>query len=179
MIFGKDIFLRLMEEKDIPLKVNWVNDEEIRETLISDFISESGTKAWFKKVIADNSRKEFFICLRDNNIPIGFTSLKNIDLTNSKAELSMLIGEKQFWGKGYAKEARRLIVSYGFSKIGLNKIYTYNWVENFKIIGLNKKLGFKVDGVLRKEIFFNGAFRDMAVMSVLKDEWMQNESNKI
>jgi len=171
MIIGNNIYLRLMEDYDIPLKVKWVNDEQIRNLLISDYISETKTKKWLDEIYKYNTRKEFMICLKATNEAIGFTSLKNIDLLNSKAELSMLIGCKELWGKGYAKEARRMIINYAFNEIGLNKIYTFNWSKNKKIINLNQKLGFKIDGILRSDIFFKGEFRDMLVMSLLKGDW--------
>ena len=161
-----------MEECDIPLKVEWINDEEIRDLAISDYISESGTRNWFNKLHQSNARKEFMICLKETHQPIGFASLKNIDLVNSKAEFSMLIGSKNHWGKGYAKEAKKLIVSYSFNELGLNKIYSFNWIKNERIIGLNKKLGFKVDGILREDIFFKGSYRDIAIMSILKKDWV-------
>lgn len=171
MLVGNDIYMRLMEEIDIPLKVKWVNDEEIREMLISDYLSIAGTKQWFYNNALTNSRKEFMICLIETQVPIGFSSLKNIDLVNSKAEMSMLLGEKEYWGKGYAKSARKLLIDFAFNEIGLNKIYTYNWIENKRIIGLNQKLGFKIDGELRDDIFFKGTYRTMAVMSLLKSDW--------
>jgi RimJ/RimL family protein N-acetyltransferase len=161
-----------MEDFDVPSKVAWVNDEEIREMLIHDYISISGTKAWYQKISSSNTRKEFMICLVENNEAIGFTSLKNIDLTNSKAELSMLLGNKLHWGKGHAKEARKLLINFAFNELGLNKIYTYNWIKNEKIIALNQKLGFQIDGVLRNDIFFKGEFRDIAIMSILKNDWL-------
>jgi RimJ/RimL family protein N-acetyltransferase len=175
MLCGEKIFLRLMEERDIPDKVRWVNDPEIRKILISDLISESGTKTWFLKASASHSRKEFIICLNESNESIGFTSIKNIDRTNLKAEMSLLLGNKEYWGHGYAKEARKLLLDYAFNELGLNRIYTFNWVKNGKIISLNKKLGFIIEGELRQDIFFNGEFRNMVIMSILKKEWQKNQ----
>lgn len=173
MIIGKEIFLRLMEEYDIPFKVKWVNDEEIRNLIISDYISEAKTKQWFNDLNFNSTRKEFMICLKKTNEAIGFTSLKNIDLFNSKAELSMLIGHKTLWNKGYGREAKKLIINYAFNEMGLNKLYTHNWSENKRIIDLNKKMGFKIDGVLRSDIYFKGEFRDIVVMSILRSDWIK------
>lgn len=171
MLTGNKVYLRLMEYHDIPLKVEWVNDEEIRDMIISDYISEAGTRQWFGKLLENNTRKEFMICLKETHQPIGFISIKNIDFINYKAELSMLLGNKSQWGKGYAKEARKIIIAYIFNEMGLNKIYSYNWIDNKRIIGLNKKLGFKIDGELRDDIFFKGNFRTIVVMSLLKKDW--------
>jgi len=139
--------------------------------LVFDLISEAGTKNWFEKTVLNSNRKEFMICLVESDESIGFTSIKNIDLVNSKAEISMLIGNKNYWGKGYAKLTRKLLLSYAFDELGLNKIYTYNLLENKKIIGLNKKFGFKIEGELREDIFFKGQFRTRVIMGILKKDW--------
>lgn len=162
-----------MEDKDVAYKVRWVNDEEIRNSLISDYISEMGTKQWLLNNALSITRKDFFICLRKNNTPIGFSSLKNIDYVNSKAEMTICIGEKDYWGKGFAIEARSLMLDYAFFDLGLNKIYTINWVDNYKIINMNQKLGFKIEGTLRKSKFFKGEFRDFVIMGLLKNEWIK------
>ena len=135
MLIGQNIYLRLMEECDIPYKVKWVNDSEVRRTLNFDYpISEVGTKNWLGKVILDNSRKDFIVCLRDNDLPIGYGGFLNIDIKNSKAESYMAIGDKIYWGKGFAKEIRKLLLVYAFDEIGLNKVYSYVWSENDKMI---------------------------------------------
>ena len=176
MIKGNKVFLRLMEEDDIPIKVEWVNDEEIRTFLISDYISETGTRLWLRNAHKSN-RREFVICLNQAAEPIGFTSLKNIDLVNSKAEMSMLLGNKKYWGKGLARQARYLLLNYAFHEIGLNKVYTFNWEENERIISLNKALGFVVEGELRDDIYFRGSHRTVLIMGILRSDWIRNTSN--
>ncbi|MBS4538820.1 GNAT family N-acetyltransferase [Clostridium sp. D2Q-11] len=178
MLLGNRVFLRGMEEKDIPHKVKWINDNEVRKTLNFDYpISEISTKQWLNKITSDNSRKEFIICLLESEKPIGYTGLLDINNKSSKAEMYIGIGEKEYWGKGYAKESRKVLLEYAFMEIGLNKIYTYNWVNNEKIIGLNKKLGFQIEGILRKDIFSHGEFRDRIIMGILRNEYIENFHN--
>ena len=87
----------------------------------------------------------------------------------------MCIGEKEYWGKGFAKETRILVLKYAFLELGLKKVYTYNWEKNDKIIGLNKKLGFKIEGTLRQHAFFKGEYRDYVIMGILQEEWEKVE----
>lgn len=178
MLLGNRVYLRGMEEKDIPYKVKWINDNEVRKTLNFDYpISEVSTKQWLYKIATDSSRKEFIICLLENDEPIGYTGLLDINNKHSKAEMYMGIGERKYWGKGYAKESRKILLEYAFIELGLNKIYTYNWVENEKIIGLNKSLGFKVEGTLKHDIFSHGEFRDRIIMGILRSEYIETMLN--
>ncbi len=84
----------------------------------------------------------------------------------------MGIGNKDYWGKGYAKEVMLLLLNYAFKELGLNRIYSYVWTDNEKMINLNKSVGFKIEGLLRKDIFSHGEYRDRYIMSILKEDYM-------
>ena len=173
MILGERVYLRLMEEEDIPYKVKWINDPEVRRTLNFDYpISKIGTKQWLNRVSSDSTRKDFMVCLKENDLPIGYCGLLNIDIRNSKAESYMGIGNKNYWGKGYGKEIRKLLLDYAFQELGLNRIYSYVWSKNEKMINLNKKVGFKIEGLLRADIFSHGEYRDRYIMSILKEDYL-------
>lgn len=173
MLKGNRIYLRLMEERDVPLRVQWINDPEVRETLNFDYpISTVGTRLWLNKVALDNSRKDFIVCLLDNDDAIGYAGFLNIDYKTSKAEVYTGIGEKKWWGKGIATEIKQIQINYGFNELGLNKLYTYIWSENKKMIHINEKFGFKIEGVLRQDKFSHGALRDRVYMGLLKEDYV-------
>ena len=173
MLVGERVYLRLMEERDIPYKVKWVNNPQVRATLNFDYpISEVGTRQWLNKVASDNSRRDFIACLIENDIPIGYGGLLKIDLRNSKAESYLGIGEVEYWGKGYANEIRKLILDYAFHELALNKVYSYVWDKNEKMINLNKRAGFSIEGHLRHDIFSHGEFRDRVIMGILRKDYL-------
>jgi len=174
MLTGEKVYLRLMEERDIPYKVKWINNPEIRTTLNFDYpISELGTRKWLNTVSTNPSRKDFIIVHRVKNQPIGYTGLINIDTKSSKAEIYTGIGEKQFQGKGLAYESRIVLLRYAFFELSLNKVYAYNWVENDAIVHLNKKVGFKIEGTLKEDIFSHGELRDRYIMSIFKRDFLK------
>lgn len=175
MLIGDNIYLRLMEEKDVPYKVKWINDSDVRRTLNFDYpISEIGTKQWLSKVAIDNSRKDFIVCLRKDDLPIGYCGFINIDIKNFKAESYMGIGDKNYWGKGYANEIRQLLLEYAFLELGINRVYSYVWAENDKVINLNKKFGFEIEGLIKQDIFSHGEYRDRIIMGILKEDYFKN-----
>lgn len=173
MIMGENLYLRLMEKEDIPYKVIWVNDPEVRDTLFFEEISKLGTEHWLNKVASDNTRNDFIICELEDDNPIGFASVVNIDLRNSKAETYLCIGNKESWGKGYGTEVKNILLKYVFIELGLNRIYSYNWAQNKKMININKKLGFTLEGKLRSDIFSNGEYKDRVIFSMLKEEYIR------
>ncbi|MFD1064410.1 GNAT family N-acetyltransferase [Oceanobacillus locisalsi] len=172
MLHNRKTYIRLMEESDVQHKVDWFNDEDVRKTLNVDFpISAIGTKKWLHSVSANNTRCDFIICSKEDNMPIGYVGLVNIDYKNSKAESYLGVGNKKYWGKGHASEARRLILDYAFEHLALNKVYSYVWVENEKMKHINQKVGFQIEGTLRNDICYNGVFRDKHIMGVLRKEY--------
>lgn len=68
-------------------------------------------------------------------------------------------------------EALRAMLGYGFEKMELNRIQAIIDSENTRSIRLVQRLGFKKEGVLRQNSYFNGQFRDDVIFSLLKKEW--------
>lgn len=98
---------------------------------------------------------------------IGLCALSSIDKTNRKAELGYWIG-KNYWGHGYAKDALRLILFFGFERLDLNKIYAKVLTYNSRSINLLNSLGFSKDSTNREDVFHNGKFLDDLTFSMLK-----------
>lgn len=179
MLDGNNIYIRLMEEKDIPYKVKWINNPKFRHTLNFNYpISEIGTKKWLNSVASDSSRRDFIVCLTDSDEPIGYGGFIGIDYKNSKAESYMGIGNLSYQGKGLATEIRELLLDYAFDELILNKVYAYVWKENKPMISLNEKVGFKIEGLLREDILSHGERRDRYIMGILRDEYFEYRTQK-
>ena len=152
--------------------VRWRNDPRQADFLFSsNIITLESHRRWFEKYKESDDRKEFVIYIIDTNIPIGTIGLSSIDKANLKAEYGIIIGENDYIGKGYAKEASRLILKYAFDELQLNKVYLKVFEDNNRAIGVYKKLGFSMEGMLRQDIFKQGAFHNVIEMSFLKEEW--------
>ncbi|HIP29711.1 MAG TPA: N-acetyltransferase [Sulfurospirillum arcachonense] len=104
---------------------NWLNDKEVcRYNSHGGVLYTKNMAIEYIKSIQNNSTcKVFAICLNDNSKHIGNISLQQISQDNKSAEFAILMGEKAFWGKGFATEAGKLLMKYGFKSLDLNKIY--------------------------------------------------------
>ncbi|MEI3611393.1 GNAT family N-acetyltransferase [Pseudogracilibacillus sp. SO30301A] len=173
MLKGKNVYLRLMEEKDIPYRVKWINNPEIRHTLNFDYpISEVGTRKWLHSVASNPGRRDFIVCDIETDKPVGYGGLLGIDIKNGKAESYMGIGEKNLHGKGIGFEIRKILLDYAFKELNLNKVYAYVWKENMPMIKLNEKVGFQIEGLLRQDVLSHGEKRDRYIMGILKDKYL-------
>jgi len=174
LLRGKKIYLKLIEEVDLEKRVQWINDPEIQDTLNYDVpTSLAKTKAWFNKILLDNSRREFSIYTVENDEYIGFCGLFNIQVPLMKAELHSVIGNKEFHGGGYGTDTYKVLMDYGFTELGLNKIYGYQLLHNSAAHRVVEKLGWKRDGLLRQDVLSHGEIKDRYIVSVLKDDWKQ------
>lgn len=99
--------------------------------------------------------------------PVGLLAYFNYDKIQQQAELRQLIGEATHPGKGLAKEATKLWIQFGVTNLGLKKIYLSTLNTNIRNIKLNEDLGFKVEGILRKECFIDGKHYDVLKMGYL------------
>ena len=82
-----------------------------------------------------------------------------------------MIGEKECWGRGYGTDALRTLVRFGFEEMNLNRIALDVYDFNERAIASYLKTGFAEEGRRRKDIYRDGRYVDVVMMSVLRAEW--------
>ncbi len=75
------------------------------------------------------------------------------------------------WGSGYATEASRVLVDFGFRTQGVHRIWAGCDPENTASVRVLKKLGMSQEGHFRQDVRIRGEWRDTLVFAVLRDEW--------
>jgi RimJ/RimL family protein N-acetyltransferase len=85
--------------------------------------------------------------------------------------MSIIIGEKDVWGKGYGTEAGCLLFDYAFGRLRFHRV-------SIGVVGFNemalrfwRSLGFKKEGVQRDGYYCENEFSDFVMMSILDDEF--------
>ena len=96
-----------------------------------------------------------------------------IDNFNKACKLSIVIGEKDNWGKGFAKEALIGIIAYCFKKLDLNRIGAEIYDFNKRSIKLFQGLGFIQEGIIREAVRKKEGFRNEIIFGLLKKEWKE------
>ena len=75
------------------------------------------------------------------------------------------------WGQGYATEAARAVVEWGFAHRGLHRIFSWCIAENLGSARVLEKLGMRQEGLLRQNEYFKGRWWDTRLYAILEDEW--------
>lgn len=111
----------------------------------------------------------FAIVPKTLNHIIGAVGLE-LCRTHDQAELGFWVG-KPFWGQGYATEAARCVLQFGFQQLELNCVHAEHFIHNAASEKLMKKLGMKYEGTLRQRYKKYGTYVDCKAWSILKEEF--------
>ena len=177
MILKEKINMRLrkLAISDLLKRVEWVNSPNVHQSMHFDVpISFENTLKWFKNNQNNMSRSDV-VFEDDNGNIVAMGGLTSIDHKLRKGELYIFVGPEH-QGKGYGTEATRLLCQYGFNSLELYKIYLYTNSNNFSAIRTYEKVGFKLEGVLRKEILYKDNLIDRLYFGLLNTDF--NKGNE-
>jgi RimJ/RimL family protein N-acetyltransferase len=171
-LIGAQIYLRPLERGDAPLFVSWINDPEVRHTLLRYWpLSLQAEEEFLDKLNRSEHDLALGIAVRQTDRLIGAAGLHQIDYRNRHTSFGILIGEKGEWGKGYGTEATALMVRYAFETLNLNRVWLHVYEDNQRGIRSYEKVGFLKEGVLRQENYRAGRYGNTLTMAILRDEW--------
>ncbi len=77
----------------------------------------------------------------------------------------------EHWGKGYATEAARAIVAFGFTELGVHCIWSWCVADNVGSAQVLEKVGMQREGRLRDKEYYKGRWWDQLLFAILEDEW--------
>ena len=114
-------------------------------------------------------RTEYYLAVTaPNDELVGFARL---GVTGVKAAKLGYAIRADRWGKGYATDAARSMITFGFEDLRLHRISAAIGPDNEASIAVVQKLGMKYEGRIRDHVFTNGAWRDSVLYAVLDHEW--------
>lgn len=127
-----------------------------------------------KKTAADADRRDYYMAVdaktESGRVYIGSVSLMGDEECAASAELGYFY-HRDVWGKGYAVEAARLLVDFGFRKLGLHRVWGKCHSENAASARVMERLGMRFEGTLREHAWMGDHYRSSLVYSILDREW--------
>lgn len=178
-LIGETIYLRGIEKKDmIEDYIRWANDPEVTYYMVLGLRPANREKleADYLKMIDDETQINFAIIDKENEKHIGNAGLYLINWIGRTAEFRIIIGEKDYWGKGVAQEAIKLVLVYAFEKLNLEKVWLGVHDKNERARKAYLKAGFIEEGVLRRTWFRNNEYYNDIRMGMLKEEYLKLKS---
>ena len=174
MISGKKIYLTAVEKNDLNQLKHWRNNPNFRK-YFREYreLNDEMQNNWFDKFVV-NDKNTIMFSIRDitNQQLLGCCGLCYINWVHRHADLSFYIGKDNLYVDDiYALEAVDLLIKYGFNELGLNKIWTEIYEFDKMKINLLQKYGFKRDGQLRENYFYDGKWWDSIIFCLLRREF--------
>lgn len=175
-LMSENVGLRsLISEDAASTYLSWLNDEEVCQgndhhrwpyviSQASEFIATT---------VADRKNLVLGVDIRETQEHIGNIALQNIDSIHRSAEISFLIGSKTSWGKGFGREAGRLLMRHGFQELNLQRIGCGTPASNTGMIKLALSLGMKEEGRKRAAFFKGGQYHDIVLFGILANEFVR------
>lgn len=166
--------LRKLEEKDVPLLLEWMHDGDVNRFFRFDAASmtEESTLAFVRAAGAreDELHLACATAPEDGDEYLGTISLKEIDKANGTAAYAVAF-RKKAQGTGAAAFATREILRIAFGELGLRRVYLDVLGENPRARRFYEKCGFVHEGTLRKHLCLRGTVQDLCMYGILREEF--------
>ncbi|MED1952881.1 GNAT family protein [Brevibacillus centrosporus] len=147
------------------------NHEGRRLTGTQKHYTREQIQQYIESKAQDSSSVLLLIAMRDDDQVIGDIQIGAIDTFNRNAFIRIAIEQHEHQGKGLGSEAMLLMLDYGFGILNLHRIELNVFAYNERAIHAYEKLGFQREGIQRQALYYQHAYHDSILMSMLAHEY--------
>lgn len=174
MLRAERVLLRPRRREDLPRVWQFTNDPEFKR-LIGDWPFEPQSlerlESRFEADLREGERDGPRFAIEADGQYIGHAFLYDISEATGVCWLSIGIGDPAYQGRGYGREALRLLLDYAFRIRNLRRACLHVSAFNERAIRAYRALGFIEEGRLRQHIWIGDRYDDELCMGMLRDEW--------
>lgn len=170
-IEGDRIYLRSILLTDVTERYcQWMNDPGVNQFIESRFNPDSyeSITEYVKELKQSPEYKFMAIIAKDETLHIGNIKIGPIDWIHRFADVSILIGEKKWWGKGLGTEAIQLVVKYAFETLNLHKLTACAYSDNIGSIRAFMKADFEEEGIRKEQRFLSGKYTNEVLLGKIR-----------
>ena len=159
MLKGHNVYLRLLEKKDVRILYKICNEEEVRRynTIPNDIQNNNQGK---------NLRKALSI-INEKNVVVGFITYKESNYCNKIYSIGITIGSK-YWGRKYGQDSIKTLLKYLFEELNAIRVELEVIKYNLRAINCYKKCGFVEEGIRTNKVYIEGEYVDTLIMGILR-----------
>jgi [ribosomal protein S5]-alanine N-acetyltransferase len=176
-ISAKRLRVRPIAEQDLTDIFAINSDPEVTHFLpYPNWATPDDGAAWFKRMqtlSASGTAQQLVIEHNTDKKVIGTILLFKFDEASARVELGYVLG-RAHWGQGLMHEALLAICSHAFSNMSIRRIEAEVNPTNVPSNKLLQRIGFTLEGTLRKRWMAKGVAYDTNVYGLLADEWSEN-----
>ena len=170
----KRLLLRDLVPGDWQEAYQWGSDPKVVRFMPWGPNSRAQTKSYIRRVQRlgrqrPRTKFELGVVLRAEDRLIGGCGIRIQNRVLREGDLGYVF-HRSYWGKGYATEATKAIIDFGFSKLKMHRIWATCDLGNKASARVLEKAGMKREGTLRKHLFQKGAWRDSHLYAILETD---------
>ena len=171
-MIGEKCYLSPIDVNDLEKFTEWLNDLEVTVNLVHypQIISLESEKEILGRIAKSHT---YSIIENETNELIGNCGYSDLDHINQIGEVGIFIGNKNYWNKGYGKEALSLLIDYGFKALNLHNIGLRVFSFNERAKRMYEKIGFKIIGRRREALSRDNKKYDYIYMDILSNEFYE------
>jgi len=174
MIDGTKVVLRNKRLSDADNDYKWQKDPELAwldaapplNYTYEEYLSDYGSELYFPS----DTRRPFAVDTLDGK-HIGNCVYYNIDEDDSEAELGIMLGDREYWDKGYGADTVTVLLNHIFRHTTLNHVHLKTLNSNIRAQKCFQKCGFKPCGYLDRDGY------NFMLMEVSRKSWLEGQNN--
>jgi len=179
MLRGEKVVLRAMGRED--LQRQWAFNNDVAFELLGrgdpwEPQSLERLQAHFDENLSKGERDGTDFAIEAEGTYIGSCGLFRFDGTGHTAGLRIGIGDLAYQGRGYGRDAVRVLLDYAFRLRNLRKVWLNVNGDNARAIHVYCACGFVEEGRLRAHVWSDGHYVDLVYMGILADAWAATRS---
>ncbi len=172
MLRGERVVLRTLEKDDLKRL------HELGSNVELSMLGGSYWEPWplaayekdFEKSLESKDKAEFVIEVDGKVIgDMGLHDWRNRRAGSASFGIGIL--DPEYLGRGYGREAINIFLDWCFRIMNYRRIHLDTLASNERAIRCYKACGFVEEGRLRQHEYYNGAYVDVVVMGIMRDEW--------
>jgi RimJ/RimL family protein N-acetyltransferase len=169
---GELVNLRAVDRHDAASINRWLNNPDVMRYwgLPSSTPSLTEVQRQIEDWLDQEGRLDRPACLIVETLEaelIGFVSFGEFKPDSRSTELSLLIGEPEWWGRGYGTDVLQTVIATCFDDWNLRRLWARSEAFNERAHRLFKRCGFTHEATLRDASYFEGAYHDVLVFGLL------------
>jgi len=172
----KNFEVRLFDPSCVDNVSHWLSRDPVEKFLTSSILpypcSVNSFNLYYNKNFNQGEHEFFSIYACDIEKHIGHFKIKNFSNTFECGTLAhIIIGNREYRGKGNGKHFVRLMAKVGFEYLSLYRLGLSVHAHNVNAVSAYIRGGFVVEGVIREVIRDEHQRYSLYQMSMLKNEW--------
>jgi RimJ/RimL family protein N-acetyltransferase len=176
VIEGRIVNLRAPDMSDLARNHAWINDREVTRFLGGQaryLMSMAAEEQWMRGICEQMQAYDrvFLAIETKEGRHIGNTNLFNSVPEQRQSELGIMIGDKDYWSRGFGADALETLVRFGFEEMDFHRIMLQVFSYNPRAIACYTRVGFVEEVRMRQDMWHEGAYHDTIVMAMLRREF--------